>query len=90
MTVSDDKIRAMTLRIVRALEKDPDVLVRDSDTALRAVREGIEAGLKLLEEIHEKAKTKIRSLSHPVAEGTRQWDELFAKYVGEEYRRRGL
>lgn len=90
MTLSDEKIRAMTLRVVRALEKDPDVLMRDSDAARRSVREGIAAGMKLLDEIHEKARLKIRSLSHPVAEGTRQWDELFAKYVGEEYRRRGL
>jgi hypothetical protein len=90
MNPSDEKILAMINRAVKALGKEKDVTLLDPDMARRALRESVLEGIGSITDIHEKAKEKIRSLSRKVAPGTREWDELFARYVDEERRRRGL
>ncbi len=90
MTPSDEKILAMVNRALKALGKEKGVTLFDQDTARKILRQAIAAGLAELEEVHKKAEEKILSLSRKVAPGTREWDELFARYVDEERRRRGL
>jgi hypothetical protein len=90
MTPSDEKVMAMINRAVKALGKEKGVILMDHDLARRALRESLAEGLVEIDDIHEKAREKIRSLSRKVASGTREWDELFARYVDEERRRRGL
>lgn len=90
MIPSEDKARAMLMRVMRALEKEPGVRMTNPDDARRAVKGGIDAGIELLRGVDAIAVQKIRSLSRRVAEGTREWDELYAKYVSEERKRRGL
>ena len=90
MIPSDEKVRAMVHRVVRHLEKDAAVQMLESDTARDVVRGAVRSGVELLHEIEGKARDKVYSLSRRVEPGTRDWDELFAKYVSEEYRRRGL
>jgi len=90
MIPSDEKIRAMVLRVIRSIEKEPGVVVRNHDAMLRSVKNGVEAGLELLRNIDSIATQKIVSLSRKVQPGTREWDELYARYVSEERKRRGL
>lgn len=90
MIPSDDKARAMLMRVMRTLEKEPGVRMTNPDDARRAVKSGIDAGIDLLKGVDAIAVQKIRSLSKRVVEGTREYDELYLKYVSEERKRRGL
>ena len=90
MIPSDDKVRQMALRASRAVEGEPGVRVLNPDALRRAVKNGIEEGLKVLNAVDGIARSKIASLSRRVAEGTKEWDELYAKYVSEERSRRGV
>ncbi len=90
MIPSEEKVRAMAHRAVKAIEKDPAIKVPDPNAALVAIKKGVGDGVKVLESIHDTARRKIESLSRNVEPGTRDWDELFAKYVGEEFMRRGF
>ncbi len=89
MIPTDEKVRAMANRALRALEKDPAVFVRDSEGARRILHEAVAAGVGELETMRGRAEEKVRSLGRGVASGTREWDELGAKYLGEEIRKRG-
>ena len=90
MIPSEEKLRAMNLRIAKALSAEPGIALTDAEQARRVIREGLAAGLRHLQEIHEKARAKVESLSRRVAPGSREWDDLFAQYLSEELRRRGL
>lgn len=90
MIPSDDKTRQMALRAYRVIENEPGVKVMNPDAVRRALKNGIEEGVKILSGIDLLARNKIKSLSRRVAEGTREWDELYAKYVAEERSRRGV
>lgn len=90
MIPTDEKARAMQLRALRALEKEPGVKVMNPDGALRGIKKGIDEGLKLLQGIDGIARQKIASQSRRIAPGTREYDDLYAKYISEERKRRGL
>jgi hypothetical protein len=90
MIPTDDKVRAMVQRAFRALEKDSTLRLLDPDAARRALRKAVETELAILETIDQHARDKISHLARHVAEGTKEWDELFFRYVNEERRRRGL
>jgi hypothetical protein len=47
------------------------------------------AELKVGEEMDEKVRRKIASLSRHVAEGSPEWDTLYASYFREEEVKRG-
>ena len=64
--------------------------MRDPDTARRAVKAGVDAGMELLRTVDEVVRQKIGSLSRTVQPGTREWDELYEQYLAAEHRRRGL
>jgi len=87
---SEEKVRAMVSRAARALERDPELRLLDPDAVRRILKKAIEGEVAGLEAIETTARAKINSLSRRVAEGTKDWDELFARYVGEELKRRGL
>lgn len=90
MLPSEEKVRAMVNRASKALERDPDIRLLDPDGARRLLKKAIEGEVAGLEAIEATARARIGSLSRRVAEGTRDWDELFARYVGDELKRRGL
>ena len=90
MIPTDEKVRAITFRIVKALEESETIKVVDQDMARRAVKKGLEESLKELRAINAMAREKIQSLSRKVEPGTRDWDELMARYVMEERRKRGV
>ena len=89
MIPSEEKVRAIVHRIGKALEKDAEIKVLNPDAMRKEVKKGVQEGVDLLEAVHAIALKKIQSLARNVEPGTREWDELFAKYVGEEKQRRG-
>ena len=90
MIPSDDKARAILMKIMRTLEKEPSIRMTSHEDARRAIKTGIDTGLEVLRTIDHIATEKIRSLSKRVQEGTREWDELYMKYISEERKRRGV
>lgn len=90
MIPSDEKIRAMQLRAMRAVEAETGIKVLNPDGLLRGIKKGIDEGLKLLSGVDSIARQKIASQSRKIQPGTREYDELYARYVSEERRRRGL
>lgn len=90
MIPTEEKKRAMLLTCLRALEKEPGVKIVNRDAVIRSITNGIDAGLDLLIGIDSIAKQKIASLSRKVAPGTKEWDDLYDKYLYEERKKRGL
>ena len=70
MIPSEEKVRAITHRVVKMLEADLKIKVRDPNGARRMVKSGVESVVKELREVERLAKDKIESLSRTVMEGT--------------------
>jgi hypothetical protein len=88
--LSDDKITHMTHIILKGLlDKGTIDITEEEGTVRRAMKRAIEAELRVGEEMDEKVRKKIASLSRHVAEGSPEWDTLYAKYFREEEVRHG-
>ncbi len=90
MIPSDEKRHAMVMRAVNVLKTTSGATIKDLDKTRESLEKAVKLGVGIIEEIHQKSKDKISSLSRQVAPGTSEWDDLFACYVADEYRRRGI
>jgi hypothetical protein len=90
MIPSEEKCEAMAKSVVKMLEADLKIKVRDPRAARRLINGAVTSVVKELREISELAKDKIENLSRNVMEGSREYDELYLKHCDEERRRRGL
>ncbi|GAB4266678.1 MAG: hypothetical protein Kow0092_19680 [Deferrisomatales bacterium] len=80
----------MVHRAARALEAHPGVEVVDPQGVLAALRQAVAQVLALHDAADRAARGKIESLSRRVRPGTREYSDLYARYLTEERRRRGL
>lgn len=90
MKPSDEKLRALAHAAVTALAEQPGLQLLDRQQALDIIRRSIRAVMVVHDEIDAAVRGKIRSLSRPVAPGSRQFSELYAHYSEQESRRRGF
>lgn len=90
MIPSDEKVRQMILKAFRALEAEAGAKLLNPEAARRAIKNGIDSGVDILRAIDRTATEKISSLSRKVQPGTKEWDELYYKYVSEERKKRGV
>ena len=90
MMLSDDKVTHMTHVILKALlDKGTIDITEDEGTVRRAMKRAIMAELKVGQDMDEAVRRKISSLSRHVAEGSPEWETLYAKYFREEEVRHG-
>lgn len=86
---SDDRISHLAHLVHDGLYNDELVDYPDDDKALREIKRTLIEYFKVEEEADRLAREKIESLKRGVAEGSREWEVLYRKYLEEELERRG-
>ena len=90
MRLGDDKIAHLAHVSYDALAKGKAVeLLADDAKVRRELKQALTRGLKAEEEIEDAVRSKIRSYSRNIMEGSPEWDVLFAKHYQEELKKRG-
>ena len=87
--VSEDRVSHLARIVVDGIWNDDLVDYVDDDAALRAAKKGLNEFVKELADVDRAAQAKVASLKRGVAEGSPEWDILYAKYFEEEMQRRG-
>ena len=87
MNLSSERVEALTLAIVDAIEASPDLRVADRGRAVRVVSARLTSVFGQGDDLDRSARAKIASLSRDVPEGSREWDILYRQYL-EEARRK--
>jgi len=88
--LSEDRISHIAHLIFDAVWKDDLVDFTDENKALLEIKKVITDYLKVEDEADSAARSKIRSLSRGVPEGSREWDILYKKYFEEEKSKKGF
>jgi len=65
------------------------VEIRQEEEAFREARKACLLYLKELSTVGDRARSRILSQKNPPLEHTPQWDNLYAKYLEEELRKKG-
>lgn len=81
------RIEALALAIVRRIEKDGGMTVRDRGAALRAINARLKEAFQVDSTLDRAVRSRIASLNRPVPEGSREWELLYRQYLDELSRR---
>lgn len=87
--LSDGRIEAMALAVVKALETRSGVSVADRGAAVRIVAGQLRGAFQEDSALDRAVRARIASLSRKVPEGSREWDILYRQYAEELSRRKG-
>lgn len=88
---SRDRLAALARQIVDALSRSRAViLLKDREAVRQAVAQALADELRREEERDETARKRIASMRGAPRPRTKEWEELFRKFVEEEYLREGL
>ena len=92
MRLSDDKIdhlaQVVLARLLAAEEADDTIMVMGEDGDLRAsVRRSMIDFLRRDDQLHDRIRRKIASMSRSVPEGSAEWGALHAQFLREEMSR---
>jgi hypothetical protein len=87
--LSDARIEAMALAVVKALEAKSGVSVIDRGAAVRIVATQLRGAFQEDSALDRAVRARIASLSRKVPEGSREWDILYRQYAEELSRRKG-
>lgn len=87
--LSDGRIEAMALAVVKGLEGKPGVTVTDRGGAVRIVAAQLRGAFQEDTALDRAVRARIASLSRKVPEGSREWDILYRQYADELSRRKG-
>ena len=88
MRLSEDRISHIAHLISDGIWKDDLVDFADDERALQEIKRTIRDYLKVEDEVDTAVRQKIRSLSKPIPEGSKEWEVLYKKYFEEEMARR--
>lgn len=86
--LSDGRIEAMALAIVKALDGKAGVTVTDRGAAVRIVAAQLRGAFQDDTSLDRAVRDRIASLSRRVPEGSREWDILYRQYSEELSRRK--
>lgn len=84
MRLSEDRISHLSHLITDGIWKDDLVDFIDEDEVLRETKKSIADYLRIEDEIDDMVRKKIRSISRPISEGSKEWEILYKKYYHEE------
>jgi len=88
---SRDRLNQLGLDLVDALARTRAVvLLKDREAVQQAVSQALADELRREEERETSALKRINALIRAPRPNTREWEELFRKFVEEEYLREGL
>jgi len=87
--LSDTRIEAMALAVVKALEAKKEISVTDRGAAVRIVAGQLRGAFQESSALDRAVRARIASLSRKVPEGSREWDILYRQYAEELSRRKG-
>ena len=87
MNLGSERIEALTLAIVDALEANPQLRIGDRGAAVRVVSARMTSVFGQGDDLDRQVRAKIASLSRDVPVGSREWDILYGQYL-EELRRK--
>jgi len=84
MRLSEDRISHLAHLITDGIWNDDLVDFVDEDKVLHETKKSIADYLKIEDGADNVARNKIRSLSKPIPEGSKEWEVLYKKYYQEE------
>lgn len=88
---SRDRLNQLGKDLVDALARTRAVvLLKDRDAVQQAVSQALADELRREEERETSARKRINALQRAPRPNTTEWEELFRKFVEEEYLREGL
>lgn len=88
---SRDRLNQLGLDLVDALARTRAVvLLKDREAVQQAVSQALADELRREEERETSARKRINALVRAPRPNTKEWEELFRKFVEEEYLREGL
>ena len=87
--LSDGRIEAMALAVVKALEGKSGITVADRGAAVRTVATQLRGAFQEDAALDRAVRARIASLARKVPEGSREWDILYRQYSEELSRRKG-
>jgi len=87
--LSDDKVSHLSHVILRCLKHSSvGQLTGDEAHALREIKRVLAAEFEEEEEIDRGVRSRLKSYSRPIVEGSPEWDVLYRKTYEEELRKR--
>lgn len=88
---SRDRLAVLARQIVDALSRSRAVvLLKEREAVRQATAQALVDELRREEEREESARRRIASMQRGPKPRTREWEELFRRFVEEEYLREGL
>jgi len=84
MRLSEDRISHLAHLITDGIWKDDLVDFIDEDKVLQEVKRSITDYLKIEDAIDDFVRRKIKSITRPIPEGSKEWEVLYRKYYQEE------
>jgi len=90
LRLSEDRISHIAHLISDGIWKDDLVDFKDDDRVLKEIKRVMADYLKVEDDADSAARSKIRSLSRDVPEGSREWEILYRKYFEEETSKKGF
>ena len=89
MNYSEDRLRHIAHLILDDLKKSGRVEVTDDSAVLNDLKRILFGHFRMEDEIDDFVRSKIRSYSRMIAEGSREWDIMYDKLFEEEKAKRG-
>ncbi len=90
MRISEERISHLAHLIWDGLYDDDLVDYPDEEKTLQTIKVAIQDYFKVDDDMDEKVREKIGSLSKKVNEGSPEWEILYKKYYEEEANRRSF
>jgi hypothetical protein len=88
---SRDRLNQLARELLDALARSHSViLLKDREVVRQAMAHALTDELRREEEREESARRRIASIRHAPRVGTTEYEELFRRFVEEEYLREGL
>ena len=81
--LSDSRIEAISLAVVRALKAEPGLEVSAEGASVRLTAAALKRIFQADPELDRAVRARIASLSRKVEEGGREWDLLYRQYSEE-------
>jgi hypothetical protein len=87
--LSDDKASHLSHVILRRLKQSNAIRLKGEEAqVLREIKRVLGAEFQEEEAIDRDVRTRLKSYSRPIAEGSPEWDVLYRKTYEEELRKR--
>lgn len=89
MLLSEDKVSHLSHLILDCFKNIRAVRLKgDEARTLREIKRVLASELAQEEEMDRVVRTRLASYSRPIVEGSQEWEVMYRKALGEEFRKR--